>query len=142
MESIIIATKQGKLRIVSSGSYSDLFGTGVFVLEADEDNQIVGANVTQGNPDKQSAFRSELGGLYGALLILLHIYDYFGPETEQNTVKDNNLTAVQTALDISWHLHAAAPHCNLQTAILPKGILPGHICGHQDTKKVHKQTIG
>ena len=146
MEQIVEVAQQGALYIVSDGSFANSFGTGAFVIEADEDNRIVGANVAPGAASDQSALRSELSGLYGALLVLHHINNYFHLQQGRNTVKCDNLTAVRTALNKDWYLRATAPHRDLQTALhhlislLPEGIHSGHVYGHQDTrKKEHKK---
>lgn len=147
MDQIAASVEQGTPFIVSDGSFAKSFGTGAFVLEHDEDNPIVGANVTPGQASDQSALRSELSGLYGALLVLYHIYQYFNLTQGRNTVKCDNLTAVQTALNKNWYVCATAPHWDLQLAIqhlislLPDGIQPGHVLGHQDTKKMGNKKL-
>jgi hypothetical protein len=63
---------------VSDGSYKDLFGTAAWTIGTDDTEHIIsGHTICPGGPEAQSAYRSELTGLYSILAILHQVCLYF-----------------------------------------------------------------
>jgi hypothetical protein len=63
---------------VSDGSYKDLFGTAAWTIGTDDTEHIIsGCAICPGGPEAQSAYRSELTGLYSILAILHQVCLYF-----------------------------------------------------------------
>jgi hypothetical protein len=54
----------------TDGSYEDGHGTAAFRIQNDPSNQITGCNITPGVQEHQSAYRSELAGMVGILVLL------------------------------------------------------------------------
>jgi hypothetical protein len=52
------------------GSYKDGYGTAAFRIQNDLGDQITGCNITPGLQEHQLAYRSELGGIVGILVLL------------------------------------------------------------------------
>jgi hypothetical protein len=53
----------------TDGSYKDEHGTAAFRIQNDLGDQITGCNITPGLQEHQSAYRSELGGIVGILML-------------------------------------------------------------------------
>ena len=70
LTSIATAIREGTLNIVSDGSYLDTHraGTAAWILEAPDGSTTSGRMIIPGAADVQGSYRSELGGLYGAML--------------------------------------------------------------------------
>jgi hypothetical protein len=58
------AISDGELRAVSDGSYKDSHGTAAWMIYISDKCVINGRCITPGNPQSQSAYQSELAGLY------------------------------------------------------------------------------
>jgi hypothetical protein len=54
----------------TDGSYKDGYGTAAFRIQNDLEDHITGFNITPGLQEQQSAYRSELGGIVGILVLL------------------------------------------------------------------------
>jgi hypothetical protein len=54
----------------TDSSYKDGHGTAAFRIQNDLGDQITGCNITPGLQGHQSAYRSELGGIVGILVLL------------------------------------------------------------------------
>ena len=65
------AIRAGTAIAISDGSFKDRFGTAAIVIEAeDSEHNIIAVNVVPGNPEDQGAFRSELAGLFGQVILV------------------------------------------------------------------------
>ena len=63
--------KNGTATAVSDGSFKNKNGTSAFLVCAKDDSQrIIGVNVVPGACKEQSAYRSELAGISGILMVL------------------------------------------------------------------------
>ena len=134
------AIQQGKAIAVSDGSFKDSFGTAGWTLRGCDDSiYITGALVTPGDPQYQSAYRSEISGIYAILTItgvLCTLYD----------ISDGSITIAcdgESALDVSFdwtqrHISSKTPHFDLISAIRsmtkssPLQWKYRHVAGHQD----------
>ena len=69
--------KNGCCIAISDGSFKDEFGTASWIVQGeDEFGSLEGSLVTPGNPEDQSAYRSELAGLYGIAAIVNLLCQY------------------------------------------------------------------
>jgi hypothetical protein len=67
------AITEGTAIAVSDGSFKDAFGTAALVIEGpDSTNRLESTLVLPGLPKDQSPYRSELGGLFG-IVVLVHL---------------------------------------------------------------------
>jgi hypothetical protein len=63
---------------VSDGSFQDQYGTAAWVLEGSTPKgRIVGAVIVPGTAKDQSAYRSELAGIYSILLCVKKLCEFF-----------------------------------------------------------------
>ena len=63
--------------MISDGSFKDEYGTACCVIEGETPRgRIFGSCITLGNAKDQSAYRSELAGLYGIITMLEAICQY------------------------------------------------------------------
>ena len=77
--------KERKCRIVSDGSYKE-FATSSFVLESTAEKvRIEADNAIPGPANCQSAYRSELGGLYGMVCLLTTAIEFLSVKKQQRS---------------------------------------------------------
>ena len=64
-----VVLREGSLRVVSDGSYFDKhkLGTAAWIIEAPDRTLTSGRVIIPGAEDVQGSYRSELGGIYGAI---------------------------------------------------------------------------
>ena len=64
---LVEGIRNGTAVAIADGSYKAHRGTAAFVIQADQapEGRIIGCNHTPGDPEDQTAFRSETGGNYG-----------------------------------------------------------------------------
>jgi hypothetical protein len=67
---LLQAIEDGTAYSGTDGSYKDGHGTAAFRIQNDLGDQITGCNITPGLQEHQSAYRSELGGIVGILVLL------------------------------------------------------------------------
>ncbi len=68
------AILHGDAIAVSDGSFKDHYGTAVWVIEGgDQRGRILGRVIVPGGAEDQSAYRSELAGIYSIFIIVQHI---------------------------------------------------------------------
>jgi hypothetical protein len=67
---ILASLRAGSARAISDGSFKDKFGTSAFTILNAHDCCILGLNIVPGHPDDQGAYRSELAGLFGIVLVV------------------------------------------------------------------------
>jgi ribonuclease HI len=68
--SVARAIIQGTAKAISDGSFKDEMGTSATVLYGADEKRIISTNDVPGNREDQSAYRSELAGIEGALAII------------------------------------------------------------------------
>jgi hypothetical protein len=67
----------------TDGSYKDGYGTAAFRIQNDLGDQITGCNITPGLQEQQSAYRSELGGIVGILVLLDLLQQHYDLRIDQ-----------------------------------------------------------
>jgi hypothetical protein len=134
---ILASLRAGSARAVSDGSFKDKFGTSAFTLVDAHACSIIGLNIVPGHPDDQGAYRSELAGLFGIVLIVNLLCSWAGITSGAIEVGCDGLSALNKAFD-TWPLEPSDPHFDLLSA-LRKMILSSpiewttrHVAGHQD----------
>jgi len=127
------------IRAVSDGSFKETFGIAAWTIGTDEeDHCIKGRVVCPGGPNSQSAYRSELTGLYCILTILHQISIYYGVKEGQVEIGCDGLSAIQSAFEKGTLLTTDYPDYDILGAILhlrkilPISISHRHVKGHQD----------
>ena len=138
--SLAVALMKGEAIAVSDGSFKDKFGTSAWTIRGqDETVFMTGVNISPGQPDNQSAFRSELSGLYGAVSAVNLICQVFRVESGAITAACDGESALNYVFD--WEnkfLRSSTPHLDLIAAtrhlikISPVQWNYRHVKGHQD----------
>ena len=145
LQQIVNAVKQGRCRMVSDGSFKDNFGTSSFVLESTTDKvRIEADNVIPGPANSQSAYRSELGGLYGMVFLLTTAIEFFhGKDATSITgtvqVGCDGKSALEKCFDPEVHANCSTPDFDMIIAIRRRlhqfnriQWKHEHIMGHRD----------
>jgi hypothetical protein len=133
----IASIKDGSARAVSDGSFKDRFGTAAFTIIAERDTSIIGLNIVPGHPSDQGAYRSELAGLFGNILVVNALCQWAGISGGAIKIGCDGLSALNKAFD-TWPLEPADPHFDMLSslrAMIAKSPLvwtTRHIEGHQD----------
>jgi hypothetical protein len=68
--------RDGRCVSVSDGSFKDYYGTSAWAIEAESSvkvNQCKGVNIVPSAPTDQSAYRSEVAGIFGIATIIRDI---------------------------------------------------------------------
>ena len=143
IDEIVRDIADGKAVGVSDGSFKDEGGTAAWIIENELGTQrIMGVALVPGYGSDQSAYRSEIAGIYAMVVIVEMIKEVWG------LTKGGILIGCdgQEALKQSLHINNRMTVCHQQQFDLLSGIqgyvrasaieyLPLHIKGHQDTKR-------
>jgi hypothetical protein len=70
LQPIIDSLSQGTAQAISDGSFKVKFGTSAFTILDSGNSSILGLNIVPGHPDDQSAYHSELAGLFAIVRIV------------------------------------------------------------------------
>ena len=140
IEDIIKGTAIG----VSDGSFKDEFGTASWAIENESGTQrINGDGIIPGFPSDQSAYRSEIGGLYGLVLAVEIIKDLWKIRSGAIVLGCDGINALYQALDIkNVTISSKQQQFDLLSGIqgyIRDSIIkfiPIHIKGHQDDLKM------
>ena len=133
------AIRNGEANAISDGSFNFPYGTSSMVIEgSNQSGRVQADNVVPGHAN-QSAYRSELAGLYAIVAAILNICKVHNVEAGQVEIGCDGLSALQESFhpDIVPY-DPTAPHYDLISAIrklassLPITWLPRHVAGHQD----------
>jgi hypothetical protein len=134
---LIAALTNGTTHAISDGSFKDKFGTSAFTIVDDHISSIIGLNVVPGHPEDQSAYRSELTGLYAIVLVADLLCSWADITTGAIEVGCNRLSTLNKAFD-TWPLEPADPHFDMLSALRkmisdsPLTWTTRHIEGHQE----------
>jgi hypothetical protein len=137
LKPILQALSSGSARAVSNGSFKDKSGTSAFTVVDDDETSILGLNVVPGHPDDQSAYRSELAGLFGIVMLVNLLSKWAGILGGVIEVRCDGLSTLNKAFD-TWPLDPDDPHFDmlnsLRTMITESPITwtTRHVDGHQD----------
>ena len=143
IDDIVADIKNGKAVGVSDGSFKDEGGTAAWIIENEAGTQrIMGTVEVPGHGSDQSAYRSELAGIYAMVLVVEVIKDIWSISGGGILIGCDGKAALDQALNIKENKTA----CQQQQFDIISGIqgyvrastveyLPFHIKGHQDNKK-------
>jgi len=130
--------KKYKAIAVSNGSFKQGWGVAAWTIEGgDKDGRLVGIGFTPGTNSNQSAFQSELGGIYGVVLTLKYLMARWEPKPMSIIIACNDKSAVDQ-LNSTKPIQASEAHYDLLSAIqtmrkyLPMTSRLIHVKGHQD----------
>ena len=142
-QALLLSLVSGTLRIISDGSYKDGIGTAATQLVTPDGKHVLWVLTrVPGRRKDQSAYRSELTGIYAGIQVSTWLRDRWGsgylschfPLIEPAC---DGLTALNNSFD-KWTLKATTKHFDLLSAIreaVRKAKLtwrPRHVHGHQD----------
>jgi hypothetical protein len=133
-------TNAGTLIAVSDGSYKAGYGTASWIIcdPTDETTFIAGKAIAPGTIEQQSAFRSELVGLYGIALFLYAMQEYVGVSTCSVTIGCDGLSALNRVKYLISNVNPNSSNFDLVFAtrwlFLQRTTTPAfqHVKGHQD----------
>jgi len=132
------AFQNGRAVAVSDGSYMQVTGAAAWTIKAEtSENQIVCTGYTPGVERDQSAYRSELFGLWGILYTVKKFTTDMGITNGAMTIACDGLSALKQAQN-PQHTDPSAAHYDLIGAIrwlrdaIPVQITFEHVKGHQD----------
>ena len=143
VDGIVKDIANGRAVGVSDGSFKDEAGTAAWILENEAGTQrIMGNVVVPGYRLDQSAYRSEIAGLYAMVLVVEMIKEVWGLTKGGILLGCDGKDALNQAINIEQTMTV----CQQQQFDLLSGIqgyvrasliiyLPFHIKGHQDGKK-------
>jgi hypothetical protein len=138
--SLAAAILRGDARAVSDGSFKNSMGTSSSILFhscSTDPNRIVSVNAVPGNPNEQSAYRSELAGISGSLAITAAVCRIHDINEGSITLGLDGRQALLAAAG-DWPLNPARPDFDLITDIrakvkrLPVRVKWKWVEGHQD----------
>ena len=142
IDDIVADIANGKSVGVSDGSFKDEGGTAAWIIENEAGTQrIMGTVEVPGHGSDQSAYRSELAGIYAIVLVVEVIKDIWSISSGGILIGCDGKAALDQALNIKENTTA----CQQQQFDIISGIqgyvrastveyLPFHIKGHQDNK--------
>jgi hypothetical protein len=137
-KSVARAIMKGSARAISDGSFKDSMGTSSTVIYGDDEaHRIISVNAVPGHRQEQSAYRSELAGIEGALAILESVCTVHDIQQGAATI---GLDGQQALIEASgdWPLNPSRADFDMLTDIrakvkrLPITIHWKWIKGHQD----------
>jgi hypothetical protein len=136
--SVARAILKGTARAISDGSFKDQLGTSSTVIYGDDEiNRMISVNAVPGHIQEQSAYRSELAGIEGALAILESVCQVHDIQHGAVTI---GLDGEQALIEASgdWPLNPSRADFDMLTDIrakikrLPITVQWRWIKGHQD----------
>ena len=138
------AIRSGTAIGVSDGSFKDAYGTACLVLEGkDSTGRIVIPSIIPGQSSDQSAYRSELGGLFGLTVLVDVICRTHGVSAGSVEVGCDGAGALKQALEKEGEVEPTWQQFDLIAAIRdwkqhsPVKWKTRHILGHQDDNPNH-----
>ena len=147
IDEIIRDLVNGTAVAVSDGSYKDKAGTACWIIEnASGTQRIMGLVNVPGYGSDHSAYRSEIAGIYGIVLVIEMIQQVWGLQTGGVLIGCDGKSALKQAVDVDDSITTCQhQHFDLlsgiqgyirDSSIVYKSI---HIKGHQDDKKPYEK---
>ena len=131
------AIQDGTATAISDGSYKDGYGSSCSVLRGHNRTRIITINSVPGPTDSQSAYRSELAGISGSLLVLRAICTKYNISSGSITIGLDGKSAIEstrqdTPLNPCQPDHDLLRDIRYKISQLPISIKWLWIPGHQD----------
>jgi hypothetical protein len=124
---------------ISDGSFKDGFGTAAWTIGTEETTDLIsGRAICPGGPGDQSAYRSELTGLFYILSVVHHLCIFYNINEGHIEVGCDGYSALQTAMETTPSLNTDIPDYDLVGAIYTLRRASTivwsfrHVKGHQD----------
>lgn len=124
---------------VSDGSFKDQYGTAAWTIQAPNSMaHLTRVNIIPGAPNIQSAYKSELGGLYGIIVAVEALCEHYDIDSGSITIACDGESALHYAFDWENKWLLKTPHLDLilaiQTMLQTSKIQWQfrHVKGHQD----------
>jgi hypothetical protein len=141
LEQLAAGIQTGTTIAIADGSFKDLRGTSGFALiHGDSYQRINGANQVPGEDSDQVSYRSELAGIYGALLLAQMVCKIYDIETCHIVVACDDESAGQKAINWQYPPKPSNDHFDMLNAIHQlRQLLPittefRHVEAHQREK--------
>jgi hypothetical protein len=138
-QTIAEAIRNGSAIAVSDGSYKDKFGTAAWALEGKTAlHRITGHCVIPGDPNDQSPYRSELGGLYAMAVMAAAVCKLHQVSSGAIEIACDGLSAIRQVGDIQAAVRPNGAQFDLIAATkywLSRSPITWtfrHVLGHQD----------
>ena len=148
LEHLAAGLRTGRTIAIADGSFKDLRGTSGFALiHADSHQRINVANQVPGEDSDQASYRSELAGIYGALLLAQMICSIYAIDTGHMIVACDNKSAGQKAIEWHYPPKPSNDHFDMLNAIHQlRQVLPittefRHVEAHQREKYGSRKTL-
>ena len=152
---IAAAIREGRCVSVSDGSFKDQYGTSAWAIEAEssvdrctgenippdptsQEHRCKGVNIVPGAQTDQSAYRSEVAGLFGIATMIREICAFHDITAGTVYIGCDGLSALKNCTDIGYVVKPISPHFDLIAATramlqqCPVKWVPRHVLGHQD----------
>jgi len=103
---------------VSDGSFKQTFGTASWTVGTEDHSHLLwGSVVCPGGASDQSAYRSELTGLYVIMTVVNHLCEFYTIEEGSVEIGCDGLSALQTAFEQGTALSTDIPDYDIVGAI-------------------------
>jgi hypothetical protein len=127
------AIREGRCVSVSDGSLKDQYGTSAWAIEAEssvdrctgadippeaasKNNRCKGVNIVPGAPSDQSAYHSEVAGLFGIATMVRELCGFHGITAGTVYLGCDGLSALLNCTDIDYVVRPTSPHFDLIAA--------------------------
>ncbi len=136
---IALAIQQSEAIAISDGSFQDTYGTAAWVVEGTDSNgRALGAVVVPGSAKDQSAYRSELAGLYSILVFVKQLCEFYQISSGSIELGCDGQSALDKAFNYVYLIRVEDANHDLLQAIRtlwaysPISWRFKHVKGHQD----------
>jgi hypothetical protein len=140
---LVDAIKEGQSIAISDGSHKNKWGTSSWQImsNTNEDEKWAGHHVTPGRKDDQSAFRSEIGGIYAMAVAIELLCKFFHISNGSVSFGSDCEAALYYIFDRNKKATATTHYFDLIMATikvldrLPISFLHRHVPAHQDISR-------
>ena len=133
------AIENGTCIAVSDGSFKEQFGTASWSIQGPtEVHQLSGSCIVPGHAKDQSAYRSELSGLYAIIIMVEAVCNVFEIKSGAVEIGCDGISALRQGIVDTDTINPHQPQFDLIAAIrgalrrVPIAWKPRHVKGHQD----------
>ena len=142
LEKIVNGIKHGTFVGVSDGSFTPTFqlGSAAWIITSESDKgYLQGGGITPGTPTSHNAYRSEVAGIYGLLIILSCLQNITDMEGATITIGCDGSSALWTSFKQRHQVSSSDKAFDIMSRVIALRetinikIIPLHVRGHQET---------
>jgi hypothetical protein len=140
-QTIATALQHGEVIAVSDGSFQDTFGLSAWVVEgANELSRATGAVVVPGAAKDQSAYRSELAGIFSIMIFIKKLCEFYNISSGAIELGCDGQSTLDKAFNYVALIHLEEPNHDILHALCtlwaqsPISWKFKHVRGHQDDR--------